>query len=75
MHIAEIGIGGVVYRFGSNTYKWVYKQAVSFAKHYLYHHDSQRVIIISIGDTLIFVTPAFIGIDASWNDYYRILER
>ena len=37
-------INGAVYKFGSSSFKWVYDQAIHFAKHIL-HKDPGKVII------------------------------
>lgn len=76
MYIAEIkDIMGATFRFASSNYKWVYKQALSFCKDIIHRYPDQGMIVFAIGDTLIFVTRNFIGIDAEWNNYYRLLER
>ena len=75
MFFGEIKLSSATYGFYGNSFKWVYRESLSFAKCYLHYHPKQRVIIITIEGTLIFVTPTFIGIDAEWNDYYRIIER
>lgn len=37
-------INGAVYKFGSSSFKWVYDQAIHFAKHMLFK-DPGKVII------------------------------
>lgn len=47
-------INGAVYKFGSNSYKWVYASVISFAKGYL-HRNPDKIIIrfqFSNGDYL-----------------------
>ena len=37
-------INGAVYKFGSSSFKWVYDQAIHFAKHMLYKDPGKEII-------------------------------
>lgn len=53
------------YRFGSNSFKWVYHAALKFAKHQLYKHPDISCLIVNIedGEILIAVSRSGITLD------------
>lgn len=70
MYCAEfLSINGATYRFCSYDFKWVYRQALSFAKRMIYKWDDQKGIdfVILDGDEnelyLIWVSENLIEID------------
>ena len=59
------------YRFGSNSFKWVYYASLKFARTMLYKHPEISCLIINIedGDVLIAVSSIGITIDCSSGVY------
>lgn len=58
------------YRFGSNSFKWVYEASVKFAKRQLYIHPEISCLIIHLDeDILVAVSRTGITIDMSGGIY------
>lgn len=59
------------YRFGSNTFKWVYYSSVKFARKLLYLHPEISVLTIEIEDIVIAVCRSGLTLDTP-NGVYDI---